>query len=135
MITTTQYYDEYIRYFYLALDQQKKCNVSAEEPFGMMAHVESDVGDDLMHHVELYDVVERKFAGFSQIVNDVFYGWTDKHPYWYKMQADNVTHQRKTVANDWTGKHSDFGLPEWLDRKSTRLNSSHIPLSRMPSSA
>ena len=24
---------------------------------------------------------------------------------------------------------------EWLDRKSTRLNSSHIPLSRMPSSA
>ena len=27
-------------------------------------------------------------------------------------------------------------LPElWQDRKSTRLNSSHIPLSRMPSSA
>ena len=24
---------------------------------------------------------------------------------------------------------------EWRDRKSTRLNSSHIPLSRMPSSA
>ena len=24
---------------------------------------------------------------------------------------------------------------EWADRKSTRLNSSHIPLSRMPSSA
>ena len=24
---------------------------------------------------------------------------------------------------------------QWLDRKSTRLNSSHIPLSRMPSSA
>ena len=26
-------------------------------------------------------------------------------------------------------------LRRWLDRKSTRLNSSHIPLSRMPSSA
>ena len=26
-------------------------------------------------------------------------------------------------------------FPAWLDRKSTRLNSSHIPLSRMPSSA
>ena len=26
-------------------------------------------------------------------------------------------------------------LRSWLDRKSTRLNSSHIPLSRMPSSA
>ncbi|NDB60294.1 hypothetical protein EB001_17845 [bacterium] len=114
MIETTQYYDEYIRYFYLALDQQKKCNVSTEPPYGMMKHIESDVGDDLMHHVELYDVVERKYAGFSQIVNDVFYGWTNQHPYWHKMQADNVTHQRKTVANDWTGKHTDFKLPEWL---------------------
>jgi hypothetical protein len=114
MIETTQYYDEYIRYFYLALDQQKKCNVSTEPPYGMMKHIESDVGDDLMHHVELYDVVERKYAGFSQIVNDVFYGWTGQHPYWRKMQADNITHQRKTVANDWTGKHSDFKLPEWL---------------------
>ena len=27
------------------------------------------------------------------------------------------------------------GLPDMVDRKSTRLNSSHIPLSRMPSSA
>ena len=27
------------------------------------------------------------------------------------------------------------GLINYLDRKSTRLNSSHIPLSRMPSSA
>ena len=26
-------------------------------------------------------------------------------------------------------------MARWLDRKSTRLNSSHIPLSRMPSSA
>ena len=113
-LETTKYYDEYLRYFYLALDQQKKCNVSTEEPFGMMAHVESNVGDDLMHHVELYDVVERKYAGFSQIVNDVFYGWTPEHPYWKKMEAGKITHQRDTVAHNWTGKHSDFGLPEWL---------------------
>ena len=43
------------------------------------------------------------------------------------------------------GYHPEFGFPVyWLyigdqdviqDRKSTRLNSSHIPLSRMPSSA
>jgi hypothetical protein len=72
------------------------------------------MGNNLMHHVELYDVVERKYAGFSQIVNDAFYGWTPDHPYWHKMQAGNVTHQRVTVANDWTGKHSDFKLPEWL---------------------
>ena len=33
------------------------------------------------------------------------------------------------------GKHSESGGFLKLDRKSTRLNSSHIPLSRMPSSA
>lgn len=114
MISTTEYYDEYIRYFYLAKDQQEKCNVSLTPPYGMVPHLESDVGDDLMHHVELYDVVERKYAGFSQIVNDCFYGWTEEHPYWKKMEAGKITHQRDTVAKNWTGKHSDFKLPEWL---------------------
>jgi hypothetical protein len=114
MIETTQYYDEYIRYFNLAKDQQEKCNVSLNPPYGMIPHAESDMNDDLLHHVELYDVVERKYAGFSQIVNDCFYGWTDQHPYWKKMEAGKITHQRDTVAHNWTGKHSDFKLPEWL---------------------
>ena len=34
-----------------------------------------------------------------------------------------------------TPELDDLGSPEYEDRKSTRLNSSHIPLSRMPSSA
>jgi len=114
LIETTQYYDEYIRYFNLAKDQQEKCNVSLTPPYGMISHVESNMNDDLLHHVELYDVVERKYAGFSQIVNDCFYGWTDQHPYWKKMEAGKITHQRDTVAHNWTGKHSDFKLPEWL---------------------
>ena len=110
----TNYYDEYIRYFSLAKDQQEKCNVSLSPPYGMTPHLESNVGDDLMHHVELYDVVERKFAGFSQIVNDCFYGWTEDHPYWQKMIAGKATTQREHVAKNWTGKHKDFSLPEWL---------------------
>jgi len=67
-----------------------------------------------MHHVELYDVVERKLAGFSQIVNDVFYGWSSDHPYWEKMQAGNITPQRLEVAKNWDGKQNMFGLEEWL---------------------
>ena len=114
MIQTTQYYDEYIRYFNLAKEQQEKCNVSLNPPYGMTPHAQSDMNDDLLHHVELYDVVERKYAGFSQIVNDCFYGWTEQHPYWKKMEAGKITHQRDTVAKNWTGKHSDFKLPEWL---------------------
>jgi len=107
-IEPTEYYDEFLRYFSIASDQQVKSNL------GSIPHIESNVNDDLMHHVELYDVVERKYAGFSQIVNDVFYGWSEDHPYWEKMQHGNISKQRKQVANDWTGKHSDFGLPEWL---------------------
>ena len=113
-IETTEYYDEFLRYFFLAQDQQEKCNVSSNSPYGMLSHIESNMNDDLMENVELYDVVERKYAGFSQIVNDCFYGWTDKHPYWQKMNAGKITRQRETVAKDWTGKHSDFSLPEWL---------------------
>lgn len=108
MIETTAYYDEFIRYFYLAKDQQEKCNL------GSIPYLHSNMGDDLMENVELYDVVNRKYAGFSQIINDAFYGWTDKHPYWSKMVVGNHTHQRKSVATNWTGKHNRFSLPEWL---------------------
>lgn len=107
-IELTHYYPEFVRYFKLAEDQQAKCNL------GTIPYKESQMNDDLLENVELYDVVERKFAGFSQIVNDVFYGWTDKHPYWHKMQSGHHTNQRKLVATNWTGKHSEFGLKEWL---------------------
>lgn len=108
MVETTRYYDEYITYFKLAEIQQAKCNL------GSIPYLESNMGDDLLENVELYDVVERKYAGFSQIVNDAFYGWTDKHPYWDKMSKGIHTRQREQVAKAWTGKHSDFKLPEWL---------------------
>lgn len=114
MIEPTKYYDEFIRYFDMATEQQKLCNVSEEEPYGMIKHEESGIPDDLMRNVHLYDVVERKYAGFSQIINDCFYGWTDEHPYWKQMEAGEVTRQREQVAKDWTGRHSVYGLPEWL---------------------
>jgi hypothetical protein len=114
MIEKTEYYDEFLRYYDLAKDQQDKCNVSANAPYGMIDHADSNLGDDLMEKVELYDVVERAYAGFSQIVQDCFHGWTPSHPYWQKMKAGKVSKQRIEVANDWTGKQDVFGLPEWL---------------------
>ena len=42
--------------------------------------------------------------------------------------------QSPVVVEPLTGK-AGFRVANYLDRKSTRLNSSHIPLSRMPSSA
>ncbi|MDB4726388.1 hypothetical protein OAF54_03035 [bacterium] len=113
-IETTKYYDEFLRYFDLAKRQQDLCNVCNNEPYGMISHKDSNLDDNLMENVELYDVVERKYAGFSQIINDCFYGWTEDHPYWKKMEAGVATRQRETVAKDWTGKQDVFSLPEWL---------------------
>ena len=44
---------------------------------------------------------------------------------------DHARHQVKQMENHSSGIYKGIGK----DRKSTRLNSSHIPLSRMPSSA
>ena len=107
-MNTTPYYDEFKYYFKLAKDQQDKSNL------GHIPHKDSQLNDPLMETIELYDVVERKFAGFSQIVNDVFYGWSEDHPYWSRMEAGLYTKQRKEVATKWTNKRDTFGLPEWL---------------------
>jgi hypothetical protein len=88
-ITTTKYYEEFLRYYQMAKTQQEECNL------GIIKHADSSVPDDLMKHVELYDVVERKYAGFSQIVNDVFYGFSEDHPYWNKMTQGHMTKQRE----------------------------------------
>ena len=107
-MNTTPYYNEFKYYFKLAKDQQDKSNL------GHIPHKDSQLNDPLMETIELYDVVERKFAGFSQIVNDAFYGWSEDHPYWSRMEAGLYTKQRKEVATKWTNKRDTFGLPEWL---------------------
>ena len=43
--------------------------------------------------------------------------------------------QERMAENERTGKSENMDIDLVKDRKSTRLNSSHIPLSRMPSSA
>jgi hypothetical protein len=105
-IEPTKYYDEYLRYFELATLQQEHCNL------GIVDHKEFLIGDTLMEQVSLYDVVERKYAGFSHMINDIFYGWTDEHPYWKKMEAGLASSQRINVAKSWTGKKHD--LPTML---------------------
>jgi hypothetical protein len=107
-IQTTRYYEEFLRYFELAQKQQELSNL------GVVPHMESNLGDDLMEHVQLYDVVERKFAGFSQIINDAFYGWTPEHPYWEQMKSGKSTWQREQISKNWNGKRETLGLAEWM---------------------
>ena len=105
-IEKTRYYFDFLDYFKKAKRQQELCNL------GTVPHAQSGVGDSLMENVELYDVVERKYAGFSQIVNDIFYGWTPEHPYFVKMEAGCATEERMRVTRLWTGK--ELEEEEWI---------------------
>lgn len=114
-IETTEYYEDFKRYYKLAEKQQRLCNL------GITRHEDSEVNDSLMENVHLYDVVERKYAGFSQIVNDVFYADSELHPYYRKMRwADDlrdhtlITRERKQVIEDWSGRRYHYGMVDWL---------------------
>jgi hypothetical protein len=64
--------------------------------------------------VTLYDVVERKYAGFSQVINDCFYGCGFDHPYDFQVKAGTMSKERESTRLGWMGKRSCFDLPEWL---------------------
>jgi hypothetical protein len=107
-LKTTKYYDEYIRYYGMAKTQQEECNL------GLRKHIDCSIEDDLMKHVELYDVVNRRYAGFSQACHDIFYGWTEDHPYYHKMEAGIFSHHRDKMARDWTGKNKVLDVADYL---------------------
>ena len=52
-----------------------------------------------------------------------------------KMEGTELTLEVQQQLGDGIVRTIALGSSDGLDRKSTRLNSSHIPLSRMPSSA
>ena len=59
---------------------------------------------------------------------------------WERAEPSEPTVQMPGLDTDWVGERSEDRLaatftPVWADRKSTRLNSSHVSESRMPSSA
>ena len=103
MIETTQYYDEFLRYHEMAKTQQIESNL------GTIPHKEGSVKDPLMQEVTLYDVVNRKYAGFTQILLDIWYGDTEEHPY-----AKHLHIIRKPIASNFTGWREKQSLEEML---------------------
>lgn len=119
----TKYYDEFLRYYDMAQTQQRECNL------GHVPHLEGTVRDDLMRHVELYDVVERKYAGFTQILLDMWYGDTPEHPYQGKFHP-----LRAQIAKAFTGKHKQWDMADWLYVFIThRVTGSGINYAKKPS--
>jgi hypothetical protein len=106
MIERTRYFEEFLRYYQLAKTQQAITNLGT-------GAFENSVPDDLMCNVQLYDVVERKYAGFGQILCDVFYGWNSDHPYWEKMKAGTASEPRMRIAKECTLLRERFDLADW----------------------
>lgn len=102
-LVMTEYYPEFLRYHQMATWQQEHCNL------GTTRHEDSPFDDDLMKNVHLYDVVNRKYAGFTQILLDLWYGKAEDHPYDHKMHGI-----RLPIAEEATGVHGVWSLPEWL---------------------
>lgn len=74
----TPYYPEFLRYLKMAKTLQDKVNLG-----GMpVAKVKREVPDLLMQEVTIYDTVERRHAGFSNMLMDLWHA--DKTPKAYK---------------------------------------------------
>lgn len=116
----TEYYEEFLRYFEMASWQHENCNL------GTRPHSEMPYDDDLMKNVFLYDVVERKYAGFGQILLDVMCD-KNNHPYKHKMPK-----WREDICNGIDS--SSWDLPEFLFVFFVhRLTGSAINYSKNPS--
>ena len=72
-----------------------------------------------------YDIVLDVNSGAIHVVDDVT----------YDVIALYEGHTREEIVNSLRERYPETEVEEALDRKSTRLNSSHTDSSRMPSSA
>ena len=70
--------------------------------------------------------------GTSKVKDEIARAWADAQDYWRIFQRKLESLRAESPAT--TETRQQWVLP-LLDRKSTRLNSSHPRLSRMPSSA
>ena len=85
MIQTTEYFEDFINYYQKAKLMQNKCNIGGGEYLGTC-------GDDLMEYIHIYDTVERRHAGFQNMLQDL----------WYGSQAPKFFKWSDGIHNRWT---------------------------------
>lgn len=98
----TQYYYDFLRYFEMASWQQEHCNL------GNSNHSDLPYDDDLMKNVHLYDVVERKYAGFSKLILDISFNKKD-HPH-----KDKLCQFRSKLNLDFQHARNSWEFETWL---------------------
>lgn len=97
MIGTTRYWDDFLIYYDKASILQTM-NIQSETGRNVDAHPGFD--DPLMQWVTIYDCVERRYAGFSNALQQVWFG--SKNP------------KRWQARSEFDGLHHVYTPVEWL---------------------
>lgn len=99
-IVSTPYFWDFLDYYKKAKVLQDECNLGGKPYIGM-------VGDDLMEQVTIYDTVERRYAGFSNMLQDLWLG--AKNPKFFKQ---SVWHQ--AMCNAYVDQHERWDMEDWI---------------------
>jgi len=99
-IKLTRYFYDFLDYYNKAKHIQEECNL------GGLPYIGS-CGDDLMENVRIYDTVERKHAGFQNMIQDLWFG--GRAPKYYKWPPK---HQKRN--DSYNHQHDKWDKREWL---------------------
>lgn len=99
-VSFTKYFDDFLLYAEMAKKVQNECNLGGKPYVG-------SCGDDLIENVTIYDTVERKHAGFQNMIQDLWHA--DKAPKYYKWTED---HQERNRS--YANLHEVWTRREWL---------------------
>ena len=99
-IKLNKYFDDFVKYYGMAKKVQNDCNLGGKPYLG-------SCGDDLIENITIYDTVERKHAGFQNMLQDLWFGTSA--PKYYKWPKE---HQDRNKTYD--GLHDRITRREWL---------------------
>lgn len=100
MVQTTPYFDDFLTYYAKAKVLQDQCNLSIRPYIGA-------VGDDLMEQVHIYDTVERRYAGFSNMLQDMWLG--HETPKYFKQSKE-----RQQISKSFDGYRNKWKMEDWI---------------------
>ena len=100
-IKLNEYYYDFLEYYKKAKHVQNHSNLGGNPYIG-------SCGDDLIENVTIYDTVERKHAGFQNMLQDLWFG--SNAPKYYKWTEE---HKQRNQSYDRQHEHWP-GCRQWL---------------------
>lgn len=106
MIQEKPEYEGFQDYYFKAITLQTFCNLG-DEPY-TSDKMNRLVGDPLMQNNEIYDCVNRRYAGFSNVPQDLYY--RTKTPKWNKLRQSHQNLISAYQTQQWELRDHWFAL-------------------------